>query len=39
MIFGTVAIGLMDWAYLIILACIVVLAEETRKWFARKLTK
>jgi potassium/sodium efflux P-type ATPase len=34
--FGTTAIGLMEWAYLILLAVIVVLAEEVRKWFARR---
>ena len=35
--FGTTAIGLMDWAYLGLLAVIVVFAEEIRKLFARKL--
>jgi hypothetical protein len=37
--FGTTAIGLADWGYLVLLACIVVLAEEIRKWFSRRLTE
>jgi len=39
MFFGTTAIGLMDWAYLALLAVIVIFAEEIRKLFARKLGK
>ncbi|HVP26423.1 MAG TPA: cation-transporting P-type ATPase [Candidatus Bathyarchaeia archaeon] len=35
--FGTTAIGLADWAFLAALACTVVLAEEIRKWFSRRL--
>jgi magnesium-transporting ATPase (P-type) len=38
-LFNTTAIGLMDWAFLAVLALTVVLAEEIRKWFARKLAK
>jgi len=38
-LFGTTAIGLAEWAFLAILACVVVLAEEVRKWFARRLAK
>jgi magnesium-transporting ATPase (P-type) len=37
--FGTTAIGLTEWAFLALLACIVILAEEIRKWFARRMTK
>jgi Ca2+-transporting ATPase len=37
--FGTTAIGPLQWAYLALLACIVILAEEIRKWFARRLNK
>ncbi len=37
--FGTTAIGLMDWAYLALLAGSVVLAEEVRKWFVRRKGK
>jgi magnesium-transporting ATPase (P-type) len=37
--FGTTALGLADWAFLGLLACVVILAEETRKWFARRLAK
>ena len=35
--FGTTAIGLADWAFLAALACIVIFAEEIRKWFSRRL--
>jgi Ca2+-transporting ATPase len=35
--FGTTAIGLADWAFLAALACTVILAEEIRKWFSRRL--
>jgi hypothetical protein len=38
-LFGTTALGLVDWAFLAILAFIVIFAEEARKWFARRLTK
>ncbi len=37
--FGTTALGIIDWAYLALLACIVVLAEEIRKAFTRHFTK
>jgi magnesium-transporting ATPase (P-type) len=37
--FGTAAIGLTDWAFLALLACMVILVEEVRKWFARRMTK
>ena len=36
-LFGTTPIGFIDWVYLAVLACIIVLAEELRKWFARRL--
>ncbi len=35
--FGTTGIGLMDWAFLALFACIVTIAEEIRKWLARRL--
>ncbi len=38
-LFGTTAIGPVEWAFLAFLACIVVIAEEIRKWFARRLGK
>jgi magnesium-transporting ATPase (P-type) len=37
--FGTTALNPSDWAFLAVLACIVLLAEEIRKWFARRLIK
>jgi magnesium-transporting ATPase (P-type) len=37
--FGTAALGLFDWAYLGLLAVIVIFAEEIRKWFARRLSR
>ncbi|XHH10093.1 MAG: cation-translocating P-type ATPase [Candidatus Bathyarchaeia archaeon] len=37
--FGTIPLNLTDWAYLISLAVIVVIAEEIRKLFSRKLSK
>jgi magnesium-transporting ATPase (P-type) len=37
--FGTTAIGFLDWAFLALLAFIVVFAEEVRKWFARRLSE
>ena len=38
-IFTTTALNLGDWAYLVSLAIIVVLAEEARKFFSRKFSK
>jgi hypothetical protein len=38
-LFGTTALDPMDWAFLALLAFIVIFAEEIRKWFARKLAK
>jgi magnesium-transporting ATPase (P-type) len=38
-LFGTAALDLSDWAFLALLAFIVIFAEEVRKWFARKLAK
>jgi len=38
-IFTTTALSLSDWTFLVSLAAIVVLAEEIRKFFSRKLTK
>ena len=35
-LFGTTGLGLVDWAFLAIFACIVIFAEEVRKWFARR---
>jgi magnesium-transporting ATPase (P-type) len=37
--FGTTALGLGDWAFLLSLAVIVVIAEEIRKLFARRFSK
>jgi Ca2+-transporting ATPase len=37
--FGTTALGLGDWAFLLSLAVIVVFAEEIRKFFARRFSK
>jgi sodium/potassium-transporting ATPase subunit alpha len=37
--FGTVPLDLVDWGYLFSLAVVVVVAEEIRKFFSRKLTK
>ncbi len=37
--FGTVALNLTDWLYLISLALIVIFAEEIRKFFSRRFTK
>jgi magnesium-transporting ATPase (P-type) len=37
--FGTTALGVGDWVFLASLAVIVVLAEEIRKFFARRLSK
>jgi magnesium-transporting ATPase (P-type) len=38
-IFGTTALGLNEWVYLLFLVIIVILAEETRKFLTRKLAK
>jgi len=38
-LFGTTALGFVDWAFLAVFACIVIFAEEVRKWFARRLAK
>ena len=38
-IFTTTALNLGDWAYLVSLAIVVVLAEEVRKFFSRKFSK
>ncbi len=35
-LFGTTGLGLVDWAFLAVFACIVIFAEEVRKWFARR---
>jgi len=37
--FGTTALSTVDWAFLAMLALIVILAEETRKFIARRLSK
>ena len=37
--FGTTFLGFNDWIFLIFLACIVIFAEEVRKFFARKLAR
>ncbi len=37
--FGTTALTMNDWVFLLALAAIVFLAEELRKFLARKLTK
>jgi potassium/sodium efflux P-type ATPase len=38
-LFGTTALGVADWAFLALLALAVVIAEEIRKFFARRLSK
>lgn len=38
-LFGTAPLGLSEWAFLAMLALIVVSVEEIRKWFTRRLTK
>ncbi|MDH7564090.1 MAG: cation-translocating P-type ATPase C-terminal domain-containing protein [Candidatus Bathyarchaeota archaeon] len=38
-LFGTAPLEILDWAYLALIGCIVVFAEEIRKLLARKLTK
>ncbi len=37
--FGTTALGVWDWAFLALLALIVVFAEEARKFFARRWSR
>jgi magnesium-transporting ATPase (P-type) len=37
--FGTTSLTINDWAFLAVLALVVIFAEEIRKWFARKLAK
>ncbi len=37
--FGTTALGLTDWIFLISLALVVVFAEEIRKFFVRRFSK
>jgi Ca2+-transporting ATPase len=37
--FGTTALGLGDWAFLLSLAVVVVMAEEIRKLFVRRFSK
>ena len=38
-VFGTAALGLTDWLFLISLALVVVFAEEIRKFFVRRFGK
>jgi P-type Ca2+ transporter type 2C len=38
-VFGTTALGLTDWIFLISLALIVIFAEEIRKFFVRRFSK
>jgi P-type Ca2+ transporter type 2C len=38
-VFGTAPLGLMDWAFLVSLALIVVFADEIRKFFVRRFGK
>lgn len=38
-LFGTTALGVADWAFLALLPIVVVIAEEIRKFFARRLSK
>jgi magnesium-transporting ATPase (P-type) len=38
-VFGTMPLGLGDWAFLLGLAVVVVLAEEIRKFFSRRFSK
>ena len=38
-VFGTTALGLTDWLYLLLLAVAVIIAEEIRKFLSRKFTK
>ena len=38
-IFSTTALGLREWMFLALLACVIIFAEEVRKRFARSLAK
>jgi magnesium-transporting ATPase (P-type) len=38
-LFGTTGLSLLDWAFLALLAGIVIFAEEIRKWVSRRLAK
>ncbi|MCL5876547.1 MAG: cation-transporting P-type ATPase [Candidatus Bathyarchaeota archaeon] len=38
-VFGTTALGLTDWLYLLTLPIVVIIAEEIRKLFSRKFSK
>jgi magnesium-transporting ATPase (P-type) len=38
-VFGTAALGVSDWAFLLSLAVVVVFAEEIRKFFSRRFSK
>ena len=38
-VFGTTALGVTDWAFLLSLAVVVVFAEEIRKFFSRRFSK
>jgi len=38
-IFGTTSLDLLDWAFLALIACAVIFAEEIRKWVARRLAR
>jgi P-type Ca2+ transporter type 2C len=38
-VFGTTALGLSDWAFLIGIALVVIFAEEIRKFFVRRFSK
>jgi magnesium-transporting ATPase (P-type) len=38
-LFGTAPLGPFEWAFLAVLAVIIVFVEEIRKWFTRRLTK
>lgn len=37
--FGTTALGISDWAFLALLARLVIITEEIRKWLSRRLSK
>jgi magnesium-transporting ATPase (P-type) len=38
-LFGTTALSLIDWAFLVTLACVVIFVEEIRKLLSRRLAK
>jgi magnesium-transporting ATPase (P-type) len=38
-LFGTASLGPFEWAFLALLAAVIVFVEEIRKWFTRRLTK